>query len=178
MRRLTLAIGLVLAGCGPRSEELSSEPPSLHVGEVALHSGESGIAGSIASAQLGRHPGNVEALLLQSQAQAALGQTIAATAGFKQVLARKPDSVEAALGLARIIMPTDAAGAEALLAPIPLRGDATAAVWNNLGVARDLLGRHRDAQDAYRNALAKDPTMATAQVNLARSLSLTRTSPQ
>ncbi len=178
MRRVILSVLLLLAGCGPRSEELSSDPPSLHVGEVALQSGEPGIAASVAAGQLARHPGNGDALLLQSQAQAAMGQTAAAGAGFRQVLASEPDSVGAALGLARIVMPTDPAAADALLAPIALRGGATALIWNNLGVARDLLGRHGDAQEAYRHALAADPAMASAQTNLARSLSLSGPPPR
>ena len=107
-----------------------------------------------------------------------MGQTEAASAGFKQVLAGERDSVGAALGLARLVMSTDPAAADALLAPIAVRGAATATVWNDLGVARDLLGRHVDAQEAYRQALAADPTMASAQANLARSLSLSEPAAQ
>jgi len=43
---------------------------------------------------------------------------------------------------------------------------------NNLGIARDLQGRHADAQTAYRSALAANPDMTAAQVNLALSLAM------
>ena len=43
---------------------------------------------------------------------------------------------------------------------------------NDLGIARDLQGRHTDAQTAYRSALGVDPDMRAAQVNLALSLAM------
>lgn len=172
---LALMLSFLLAACASNRGEFSSKPPSLHVGEVALRSQEPGIAASIAENRLAQDPGDLDALLLRSQAQAAQGQTVPATIGFRQILTERPNSPDAALGLARILMPTNPAAADAVLAPFAIRGDATAAIWNNLGVARDLLGRHVDAQAAYRSALAADPTMQSAQVNLARSLSLTRT---
>ena len=43
---------------------------------------------------------------------------------------------------------------------------------NDLGIARDLQGRHTDAQMAYRQALGISPEMSAAQVNLALSLAM------
>lgn len=47
-------------------------------------------------------------------------------------------------------------------------GNATA--WNNLGVACGQLGLARDAQDAWRKALAIDPDHASTLVNLAQAI--------
>lgn len=47
-----------------------------------------------------------------------------------------------------------------------------AVAWSNLGIARDLQGRHTDAQAAYRQALGLNPEMHAAQVNLALSLAM------
>src|SRR5262249_21779965 len=44
---------------------------------------------------------------------------------------------------------------------------------NNVGIARDLLGRHAEAQEAYRRALAVAPGAADVKVNLGLSLALT-----
>jgi tetratricopeptide (TPR) repeat protein len=174
--RLSFVIlATLVAGCAPRPEQFSADIPSLHVGEVAMDGGEPAIALSVAASHLARAPGDPNALLLRARAELALGHSALAEADFRQVLATRPDSAEAALGLARIITPTDPAAAEALLAPIAVRGDATAAIWNNLGVAHDLMGRHAEAQNAYRKALMADPEMQGAQVNLARSLALTPT---
>ena len=178
MRRPLLLLLILLAGCSTQQDQFSSEPPSLHVGEVALGAGEPGIAVSVANLQLERDPKNVNALLLRASAQAGLGQTEAAVAGFRQVLAVRPGSLEAALGLSRLITATDPAGAESLLAPFAVRDEATPALWNNLGVARDLLNRHAEAQDAYRKAIAADPTMQGAQVNLARSMAMSASGPE
>jgi tetratricopeptide (TPR) repeat protein len=172
--RLSFVILAALAaGCAPQPEQFSTAIPSLHVGEVAIDGGEPAIALSVAAAHLASAPGDPNALLLRARAEFALGHPALAEADFRQVLAIRPGSAEAALGLARIITATDPAAAEAVLAPIAARGDATAAIWNNLGVAHDLMGRHAEAQDAYRKALAADPEMQGAQVNLARSLALT-----
>ena len=43
---------------------------------------------------------------------------------------------------------------------------------NDLGIARDLLGRHQDAQAAYRQAIGLEASMSGAQVNLALSLAM------
>ena len=171
MRRPSMLLLALLTACSAQDDPFSSAPPSLHVGEVALGAGEPGIAASVAKLQLQRDPANIDALLLGATAQAAMGQTEDAAAGFRKVLAARPGASGAALGLSRLITATDPASAEALLAPFAVRGEATPAMWNNLGVARDLLNRHAEAQDAYRHALAGDPAMQGAQVNLARSLS-------
>ncbi len=172
MRLIVMLLTVLVAACAARQDQFSTALPSLHVGEVAMQSGQPGIALSVASSHLAQKPVDPDALLLRAQAEFELSQQAQAEADFRQVLAARPGSMAAALGLARIITSTDPATAEALLGAVTVQGGATATVWNNLGVAHDLMGRHADAQEAYRKALVADPEMQSAQVNLARSLAL------
>ncbi len=175
MRILSVALAALLAGCAVPAEPFSSAPPSLRVGAVALAAGQPDIAGSVAEHHLATAPDDPAALLLRAQARAAQGRDTEAAADFRQVIRLLPGSVEATLGLARILMATDPAAAGTILAEIAVRGGAPASVWNNLGVARDLVDHHGEAQAAYRNALAADPSMASAQLNLAHSFALAAT---
>ena len=175
MRILSVALAALLAGCAVPAEPFSSAPPSLRVGAVALAAGQPDIAGSVAEHHLATAPDDPAALLLRAQARAAQGRDTEAAADFRQVIRLLPGSVEATLGLARILMATDPAAAGTILAEIAVRGGAPASVWNNLGVARDLVDHQGEAQAAYRNALAADPSMASAQLNLAHSFALAAT---
>ena len=172
MRMSLIALAALLAGCAAPTEQLSSKLPSLHIAAVALAAGLPDIAESVAEHHLADTPNDPEALLVRAQARAAQGHNAEATADFRHVLQLRPGSAEAALGLSRILLATDPEAADAVLTEITVHGDAPASVWNNLGVARDLLDRHAEAQAAYRNALAADPTMLGAETNLALSLSL------
>lgn len=174
MRIPVIALALLAGGCVSHQQQYASTLPSLHVGQVALRDGAPAIAAAVADTRLVREPGDTNALLLRAKAEAALGETGPAASDFQQVLVAQPRSEDAALGLARLILAGNPAGAEALLAPLVIDGSRNASVLNNLGVARDLLGRHEEAQAAYRKALEFDPGMRGAQVNLARSLALVR----
>jgi tetratricopeptide (TPR) repeat protein len=169
---LPIVLLALLAACAAQDDQFSSAPPSLHVGQVALRAGEPEIAITVANGQLARKPGDPNALLLRGDAKAVMGETRQAAADYRQVLATNPDSADAALGFSRLTTASDPAAAESVLAAVAVHGDATAAIWNNIGVARDLQGRHAEAQDAYRKALAADPDMVGAQANLAHSLAV------
>jgi Flp pilus assembly protein TadD len=59
-----------------------------------------------------------------------------------------------------------------VLLRISERDPHNVAVLIDLGIARDLLGQHAEAQRAYRQALAVEPGRTAASVNLALSLAL------
>lgn len=177
MRGAIIGLTVCLAACAAHKtgpEPFSTAPPSLHAGQVALGNNEASIAASIAESRLAVEPDNPDDLLLRARAEAAMGEDVAAGADFRRVLAARPYSADASLGLAKQVMASDPAAAESLLAAVVVHGTPNAAVWNNLGVSRDLQGRHADAQDAYRRAIAADPLLQAAQANLARSLALSR----
>ncbi|HSU05816.1 MAG TPA: tetratricopeptide repeat protein [Acetobacteraceae bacterium] len=78
------------------------------------------------------------------------------------------------LDLGRLLLQSDPAQAERLFRAVLSNSPNDPATLNDLGIALDLLGRHTDAQAAYRHALQTDPGQRAARVNLALSLALTR----
>jgi hypothetical protein len=67
---------------------------------------------------------------------------------------------------------SDPAAAERLFLEVLQREPHNAIALNDIGIARDLQGRHQDAQQAYREAMGIDPAMVGARVNLALSLAM------
>lgn len=165
---------LTLDACAQyHQEEFSRNPPSLHVAQTALDNGAPAIALSVANANLAVNPTDSAAIVYRGDAYAAMGRNDDAKIEYGRALALDPNSPGAALGLARMSLPQDPATAARLLSPLVVRDAASASVYNDLGVARDLLGRHVDAQADYRQALALDPRMTAALDNLARSIAIT-----
>ncbi len=170
--RLTAAVALAasLGACAAHPGGLASSGAGISLARVALQSGDAGGALRLSSQVLTRHPGNPDALLVRGEALTRLGQLQAAGAAFTQVLNAKPNSEPALVGLGRLRLIDDPATATILfrhaLAEAP--GDGTA--LTDLGVALDLQGAHGPAQASYRLALAADPALTAARVDLALSL--------
>jgi Flp pilus assembly protein TadD len=170
---VTAALFLLLAGCVSRAPPLlDSGPPSAGFARTALSDGAPDVALNVATNILGSRPYDEEALLIQADALATLGRTREAEASYRSVLQRDPGSPAANRGLGRALLATDPAAAEALFQQIAARDPRDIAALNDLGIARDLQGRHADAQTAYRQALAASPDLPAATANLALSLSL------
>lgn len=176
MRPLIAATFMLLAGCAGHT----SAPPfaslpaaSLNLARAALDGGSPDLAVSLSGAALAQHPDDVTALQLQAEGLTAQGRSEEARAVFARLLLLDPASVPAELGLGRILLASDAAGAEAHLLGALAHEPRNAAALNDLGIARDLQGRHSDAQVAYRHALGVAPQMQAAVVNLALSLAMT-----
>jgi Flp pilus assembly protein TadD len=181
LRRLTqrspqvsiIALALALAGCAGAQQESLSRQPSLRVADAALAAGAPEVAVRVADLTLERDPHNAPALVAKGDGLYAMGQRGEARAAYRQAVAADPKLASAQLGLGRTLVQSDPAAAEAaFLAAIAEQPDNGAAL-NNLGIARDLLGRHAEAQDAYRQALAIAPGAADVKVNLGLSLALT-----
>jgi Flp pilus assembly protein TadD len=189
MKRLfAFGLAVLVCGCGgggapivevERRPPLSSEPPSLHVAEAALAGGAAPIALAMLDGIVERDPGNVEALVRRGDAHAAMGDRGRAADSYRQALAVDPDDAEARLASARLALAADPAEAERLLRgllsskPRQAAGRATqAAALNDLGIALDRLGRHAEAQESYRAAIAADTGMTAAMANLGLSLAL------
>jgi Flp pilus assembly protein TadD len=160
----------LLCGCAAVQPEPAA--PGLNVGRAALASGAPDIALQISAAKLSHSPNDVAALELQGDAYATEGLVQAAASSFDRALALAPGSPEALLGLGRLDLATAPSQAELLFLEVIASDPRNAVALNDLGIARDLQGRHAQAQTAYAQALGVAPAMQAAIVNLALSLAL------
>ena len=161
----------LLGGCAaPRRS--TAEDPGLAVARAALAGGTPAIALHASAQALAADPADPVALTLQGEALAALGRPARAAARFRAALAHRPGLRAARMGLGRVLLHTDPAGAAAQFRAVLAAQPGNALALNDLGIARDLRGRHAAAQAAYRAALAARPDQRAAQVNLALSLAL------
>lgn len=162
----------LLAGCGSGGSGLSLGRPGVDVARAALRGGSPQLALQITNDLLTRQPDDDQALLLQADALTDLGQFNAAALDYTKVLKQDPTSINAYIGLGRLRLPTDPAGAEALFLEALQHDPRNTAALNDLGVARDLLGHHSMAQRAYSRALGINPELHAAQVNMALSFAI------
>lgn len=165
-----------LAGCvnkGPVSPvaHLGTEP-TLHVADAALASGNPLIALNIAQDLLQKTPHNVPALICKGEALYTLGRAGESMASYRLALTLQPGNSDAQIGLGRLLLADDPGQAEALFLKVTLDERRNAVALNDLGIAEDLQGRHQQAQEAYGRALAAQPDMAAAQVNMGLSLAV------
>ena len=168
--RALCLVGIVtLAGCSGQSK---GPRPGLNVADEALRNGSPQIALQVALGILARSPDDVPALLVQGDAATQLGNNADASTAFTRVLKLEPNSVHAKIGLGRVRLTTEPAEAEALFQDAVRLDPGNINALNNLGIARDLQGRHREAQEAYRQVRASHPGNTAALVNLALSLAM------
>ena len=162
-------LAVVLGGCAVGRV---AGAPGVEVARAALAGGNPVLALQAGQRVLARDPSDGAALVVTGEALAALGQVGHAVDRLRAGVARVPSDwgARVVLGrlLARISPGVAAVQFRAVVAARP--GDWVA--WNDLGVVRDLRGRHRAARVAYRTALAARPGFRAAQVNLALSLAM------
>jgi len=173
MRALSIAALLLLAACA-NGADLGKDAgaPGVDVAEAASRGGSPQIALRIDDAILAKDPHNVAALINRGEAQTALQQPDAAAESYSEALRLDAKSVPARIGLGRLRLAGDPTAAETLFLEALQRQPHNAVALNDLGIARDLLGRHQDAQAAYRQAIGLEALMSGAQVNLALSLAM------
>jgi Flp pilus assembly protein TadD len=174
MRFLMFIVLVPLAACaGQGRQEGAGAPPSdMKVADAAISAGSPAIALRIAEGMLATDPRNTGALLRQGRAYMQVGNTAAAETSYRRALAIDGRLDEARLGLAKIWLATDPVQAEKVLLEVLAHDAHNTAALNNLGVSRDLQGRHAEAQEAYQQALQYHPGLASAQENLGLSLAL------
>lgn len=172
-RAVAIAALLVAAGCAS-FQSASSDPnaPGLRSADAALRGGAGQLALQVSDSVLRTAPSNTSAQEIKADALAMLGRNEEAAEIFQTLLSRNPDSVRANIGMGRIKLLTDAATAEPLFLRVLRRDPNNLTALNNLGITRDLLGRHGEAQATYRQALALSPDMESAVVNLSLSLAM------
>lgn len=173
MRRVSALLLLaLLAACGGPGSQTATNDQNIRVADAALGNGSPAVALQILEATLKADPRNVDALVRQGKANAALGNDSAAETSFRRALAIDGGNAEARIGLGRLMMAVNAAEAEKMFAAVVAKDPKNTAALNNLGVSRDLQGKHPEAQEAYNQALAVNPGLASAKTNLALSLAV------
>lgn len=169
-------IALVMAasvGACASLDTMAAGQPSLDTARVALANGSTDLALTICTGLLARRPRDPALLVCQGDAMTVMGRNAEAIASYNAALQSDGSSAPAKVGLGRIALGTDPARAEALFVDALTSNPRDAAALNNLGIARDLQGRHAAAQAAYGEAIAAAPDLRAPQVNLALSLALT-----
>ena len=172
MRVWMAALSIVLSGCATSGPILREGLPSYATAQTALANGAPDLALRICSGLLDKSPRNVDLMNCQGDALTAQGRVPEAEASFRQALRFDASSEGAQIGLGRLSLVDRPAEAEALFLQVLDRRPRNAVALNNLGIARDLQGRHPAAQDAYGQAIAAAPDMRAAKINLALSLAL------
>src|SRR6185437_9699557 len=173
MRGVTIGLLVLLAACsGSGAGGLRGGQPGVDVAEAAMRGGSPEIALQVAGGILAQQPRNERALIVKGEALTALGRLDEAGSSFTMALQIDPASIAAHIGLGRVRLGSDPGSAEALFLEALQREPRNSVALNDLGIARDLQGHHDGAQMAYRQALAVDPNMAAAQVNMALSMAM------
>ncbi len=168
-----MLIVLMLAACNGRSgQSVRVGEPGLDVADAALNSGSPQIALQAVDQILARKPNDAAALVVRGDALTAMGRFDEAAEDYSRVLQSNSDQVSASIGLGRIRLASDPASAEALFMAVLRHDPRNTIAMTDLGIARDLQGRHIDAQAAYREALGINPELRAAQVNLALSMAM------
>ena len=181
VRSAGLAILLTMNGCGDLGSSMSfgtgARAPSLKVAEAALQGGSGQIALQVTESVLQKSPNDVHALEIKGDALAQLGDYDDAIPIYQGLLAKDPNSTRATIGMGRIKLTKDPAAAAALFEQVLRRDPKNLTALNNLGIARDLMGRHAEAQKVYHEALAVNPDLDSAKVNLALSMAMSGQGP-
>jgi Flp pilus assembly protein TadD len=164
---------LLLAACASSADSgKMGDQPGVSVAEAAMRSGDASLAMRIDDGILAKDPHNVAALINRGDAQTASQQFESAAESYAAALHADTTSVQARIGLARLHLADDPHAAETLFLEALQHDPRNAVALNDLGIARDLLGHHAEAQAAYRQAIGIDAAMHGAQVNLALSLAM------
>ena len=173
MRLLPFAALLLLGACASHVDtSLRDGQPGVSVADAALRGGSPQVALRIDKEILAKDPGNVPALLNRGEVLTAQQQYDEAAQSFTLALKSDPDSVQARIGLGRVRLASDPAAAERLFLEVLQQDPHNVIALNDLGIARDLQGRHREAQESYREAMGIDPSIVGVRVNLALSLAM------
>jgi tetratricopeptide (TPR) repeat protein len=171
-RFAVVLLAAAVAGCATAPLADLPGTPSVSTARAALSGGSPEVALRICDGLAVREPLNAGALVCRGDALSVMGRNAEAAPAYEQALRVDPHAAAADIGLGRIALQTDAARAEALFLKALTEEPRNAVALNDLGIARDLQGRHADAQTAYGEAIAAAPENRAAQVNLALSLAM------
>ena len=169
---VTLALGSVIGGCSSNVNGMLTGQPSIETARVALASGSGQLALNICDSLLRKMSKDPDLLVCRGDALSSMGRNAEAIPAYEAALHVEAGSAGAKIGLGRVFLATDPPRAEALFLAALTNDPRNPVALNNLGIARDLQGRHDAAQAAYGEAIAAAPEMRAPQVNLALSLAM------
>jgi Flp pilus assembly protein TadD len=172
---LIMGFILALAACTPRNIPVEPEtagPATLNVADAAIAGGDPAMALGVSQAVLQSDPNNVDALIHEGDAYYALQRCPDSMAAYRLALQFAPASSSAETGLGRCLLKTDPKSAEAALRLAVLDDPGNAAALDDLGIARDLQGNFAGATLPYRQSLLAAPGSIATEVNLGLSLAL------
>jgi Flp pilus assembly protein TadD len=170
---------LLLAGCAANGDGLgsgNSAPSSLRLADSAAAQGDHETAAALYRREFAANPDSIDALVGLGQSYRNLGQTRRGEQALREALSRRGDDPEIMLELARTQL-ADGRADEALetLQRAQAEAPRDLRIITARGIALDQLGRHAEAQVAYRRGLKIDPTDFALLSNLALSLGLSGT---
>lgn len=178
MRRAGVAgiAALVLSGCAATSERLglaSATPSSLRLADSASAQGDHETAATLYRKEFTDNPDSIDALVGLGRSYRNLGQTRRGEQALREALSRREDDAEILLELGRTQL-ADGRAVEALGTLKRARAEAPRdlRIITARGIALDQLGRHDEAQTAYRKGLKIDPTDFALLSNLGLSRGL------
>jgi Flp pilus assembly protein TadD len=118
-------------------------------------------------------PDQPEPLLGIGDTAAAMGASRTAAEAYERVLRLRPQSAAARIGYGLVLLDLDEADAALGQCREALRlGARDPRLYNALGVALDLLGRHDEAQAAYSEGIVQEAENIALRNNMALSLAL------
>ncbi len=167
-----IAVMLVAACTRTGPTPLGEGTPSLKTAQTALASGVPDLAYQICSKLTVSNPRRADIQTCNGNALSGLGRNVEAASAFMAALTLTPEYPDALIGLGRLRLSTDPVSAERMFTSALKHQPRDPIALNDLGIARDLQGRHNDAQMAYAEAIAAAPDSRAPQVNLALSLAL------
>ena len=168
-----LATSAVGACSRNNPDTLSTGLPSVNTAHAALQTGAPDVALAICGKITQADRRDVAGLECEGDALVALRRPDEAEAVYIRALILQPQQPAALLlRLGRLRLANDPRRAETLFALALRERPKDAVLWNDLGIAQDLQGGHAAAQHSYSEAIAADPEMRAAQVNLALSMAL------
>ena len=167
------AVALIaLTACTVEQARLGDGTPSLKTAQTALSSGAPDLAYRICAALVDHGDRSTQTLVCKGNALTGLGRSAEAASVFAVALQGAPHNTDALIGTGRLRLATDPAGAEQIFMQALAVSPRDAVALNDLGIARDLQGRHHDAQIAYAEAIGANPDARAPQVNLALSMAM------
>ncbi|MCF3946537.1 tetratricopeptide repeat protein [Acidiphilium sp. AL] len=170
---IVMFAALSLAACSAQPQptpHLGSK--TLNVARTALAGGNPQMALTITGAVLKSDPGNSEALIDRGDAYYLMNDCAQAEAAYQHALRTAPHAAGAELGLGRCTLARDPRAAAADFSRAIDDDPSNAATVNDLGVADAEASRFAAANAEFKKALALDPVLGAASVNLGMSLAL------